>query len=117
MTKKKKKITDVWESSKAIISTGSLLAFLLGYFQYGGFEGGFAMILVDLLLGLFALISIIPLGVIVYFILGNRVLDMVLAFTSMEKSWVTSFIFYYKGALGIIITIVIMLVIIGRLME
>ena len=96
-------------STIRLLSTTTLLSFLLGYFVYGGLEGGLGMALLSLLLGILMIISLIPiLGNITYFWVGTKILDWVLTLTGLGRTWLTTAIYWYEGVCGIIVSLLVM---------
>lgn len=62
---------------------------ILGYFAYDGVKGALAVMLIYFVLGLIAIIGIIPFaGIFLYFYLGKLAIAKMLAFTGITQSWV-----------------------------
>ena len=83
------------------------LAFTLGYFQYGGLDGGLAVLLYDIIIGFASLLGFIPIaGVLLYFMVAKFIITpWVLSFTGITESWVTSLFFFLGLGSSIIATI------------
>lgn len=83
---------------KKELGYGSLFAVLfsvLGYFVYGGLDGFFGILLLDILLTLTSLTGLIPIvGVLIYAIIGWMfVVPWTLEFTGLATTWVVPVVF------------------------
>jgi Zn-dependent protease with chaperone function len=83
----------------------ALLAFTLGYFQYGkDFNAGFGMILLSLALAFLSFVGIVPfVGFLIYYFLATLwLMPQVLTFVGLTSSWVTQ-LFLWLNFIGAII--------------
>ncbi len=86
-----------------------LIAFILGFFEYGqSIAGGLAVVLLSVVEALAALVGLIPVGgpFLYYFFTGNWGLAWTLSFTGLVGTWVTSLVFWIGLLFSVALTFV-----------
>ena len=104
-------IKDIFKIEFSILN---ILAFILGYFYYKGFDGAFAVLLLSIILDFALLLSLIPFGGwLIFFIIANWfVIPWVFEFTGITASWVTNLVFLIDFACSILVSIIVSIVVI-----
>lgn len=96
-----------WASSLSYEWITALLAFILGYFQYGSTIGGLSTVLIAICLFFLAFFGSVPfIGFILYFIIATKwLIPNILTFVGLTTSWVISLFLWLNFCLALAATI------------
>jgi hypothetical protein len=88
----------------------------IGFFVYAQtLSGAIGMFLYSIVIGALASLGLIPiLGPVLYFILANLISLKLLAWLGLTTTWLTAFIFWFYFTLSLIMTILVIIMIIGK---
>lgn len=106
-------------SSSSIISSTLIIFAILGYFVYGTLNGVLAVVLLYFITGIINILSLIPIigwiasSLINWFI----IIPWIMSFTGIEMSWLIYLLFGYQVIIGLIITSVVIIAIIGKALK
>lgn len=92
---------------------------ILAYFVYGSLAGVLGMLLLYFIVSLVCILCLIPIvgWIISVSINWYIVIPIILAFTGLEYTWLVSLIFAYSVIVGLIITSLMAIVIVGILLS
>lgn len=84
---------------------GAFVFFTMGYFVYGGLDGAIAMIVLYLLLGAVALLSLIPfIGIVLQYWVSTQIVMMwIISIAGIYATWLTTLMLIVFMIMGTIL--------------